>query len=186
VVFASSAKLIARKRPFDLVDAVAALRRRGADVHALFVGDGEDRAATERRAVTMGIGDAMTIAGFVNQRELPDRYAAADALVLPSDSRETWGLVVNEAMAAGLPVVVSDAAGCAVDLVRDGENGFTYACGDVAALADRLTLIASLGADGRRTFGRRSRERVKAFGIDVAVRATQDAVRTVCGSGAAT
>ena len=186
VVFASSAKLIARKRPFDLVDAVAALRRRGADVHALFIGDGEDRAAIEQRAATMGIGDAMTIAGFVNQRELPDWYAAADTLVLPSDSRETWGLVVNEAMAAGLPVVVSDAAGCAVDLVRDGENGFTYACGDVAALADRLIMIASLGADGRRTLGRRSRERVKEFGIDVAVRATEDAVRTVCGSGAAT
>jgi glycosyltransferase involved in cell wall biosynthesis len=186
VVFASSAKLIARKRPFDLVDAAGALRRRGADVHALFIGDGEERGAIEQRAVASGIGDAMTIAGFVNQRELPDWYAAADALVLPSDSRETWGLVVNEAMAAGLPVVVSDAAGCAVDLVRDGENGFTYACADVAALAHRLTIIASLGADGRRTFGQRSRERVKEFGIDVAVRATQDAVRAVCGSGAAT
>ncbi len=69
----------------------------------------------------------MTIAGFVNQQELPSWYAAADTLVLPSDSRETWGLVVNEAMAAGLPVVVSDAAGCSLDLVREGENGFTYA-----------------------------------------------------------
>ena len=185
LVFASSAKLIARKRPFDLLDAVAALRTRGGDAHALFIGDGEERRAIEQRAVAIGIGDAMTIAGFVNQRELPDWYAAADALVLPSDSRETWGLVVNEAMAAGLPVVVSDAAGCSVDLVRDGENGFTYGCGDVTALADRLTTIASLGADGRRDFGRRSREIVKRFGIDVAVRATEAAVRTVCTRAAA-
>jgi len=180
LVFASSAKLIARKRPCDLVDAVAALRKRGGDAHALFIGDGEERRAIEQRAVAVGIGDAITIAGFVNQRELPDWYAAADALVLPSDSRETWGLVVNEAMAAGLPVVVSDAAGCSVDLVRDGDNGFTYACGDVTALADRLTTIASLGADGRRDLGRRSREIVKHFGIDVAVRATEAAVRAVC------
>jgi glycosyltransferase involved in cell wall biosynthesis len=185
VVFASSAKLIARKRPVDLVDAVVTLRCRGADVHALFIGDGEERAAIERRAIALGIGDAITIAGFVNQRELPDWYAAADALVLPSDSRETWGLVVNEAMASGLPVVVSDAAGCSVDLVRDGENGFTYACGDVAALADRLTSVAVLGPNGRREFGRRSREIVKEFGIDVAVRATEQAVRAVCGRGAA-
>jgi glycosyltransferase involved in cell wall biosynthesis len=185
VVFASSAKLIARKRPFDLVDAVVALRMRGADAHALFIGDGEERAALEQRAVALGIGDAMTVAGFVNQQELPDWYAAADALVLPSDSRETWGLVVNEAMAAGLPVVVSDAAGCSVDLVRDGENGFTYACGDVVALTDRLTSVAALGANGRREFGRRSREIVEDFGIDVAVRATEDAIRVVCGRGAA-
>ena len=185
VVVASSAKLIARKRPFDLVDAIVAMRSRGADVHALFIGDGEERSALEQHAVAWGSGDAMTVAGFVNQRELPDWYAAADALVLPSDSRETWGLVVNEAMAAGLPVVVSDAVGCAVDLVRDGENGFTYACGDVAALTDRLTSITALGANGRREFGRRSREIVKDFGIDVAVRATEDAIRVVCGRGAA-
>jgi glycosyltransferase involved in cell wall biosynthesis len=185
VVFASSAKLIARKRPFDLVDAVAAVRARGVDAHALFIGDGEERSAIARRAREKDIGGAMAIAGFVNQRELPDWYAGADALVLPSDSRETWGLVVNEAMAAGLPVVVSDAAGCSVDLVRDGENGFTYPCGDVAALADRLTSLAALGANGRRELGHRSREIVRGFGIDVAVRATEEAIGIVCGRGAA-
>ena len=185
LVFASSAKLIERKRPLDLVDAVAALHARGADVHALFIGDGEERTAIEQRAISVGIGRAVTIAGFVNQRELPDWYAAADALVLPSDSRETWGLVVNEAMAAGLPVVVSDAAGCSADLVHNGENGYTYACGDVAALADRLTTIVALGANGRREFGRRSREIVKDFGIDVAARATEAAIRVVCQGGAA-
>jgi glycosyltransferase involved in cell wall biosynthesis len=120
----------------------------------------------------------------VNQRELPDWYAAADALVLPSDSRETWGLVVNEAMAAGLPVVVSDAAGCSVDLVRHGANGFTYPCGDVDALADRLQRIASLDDEQRRALGDRSREIVKGFGIDVATRATEAAVAAVCGGEA--
>ena len=185
VVFASSAKLIARKRPFDLIDAVAAVRGRGTSAHALFVGDGEQRAPIEQRAAGMGMAAALSIAGFVNQRELPSWYAAADALVLPSDSRETWGLVVNEAMAAGLPVIVSDAAGCSVDLVRDGENGFTYPCGDVAALADRLGAIVALGDDGRRRFGDRSREIVTNFAIDVAVRATEAAVGAVCVRGPA-
>lgn len=180
ILFASSAKLIARKRPLDLVDAVAALRDRGVDAHALFIGDGEERPAIERRATGHGILSAVTIAGFVNQRELPSWYAAADTLVLPSDSRETWGLVVNEAMAAGLPVVVSDAAGCSPDLVREGENGFTYVCGDVAALTERLASIAAVGPEGRNEFGNRSRDIVTRFGIDAAVRATEIAVRSVC------
>ena len=186
VVFASSAKLIARKRPFDLIDAVALLRRRGVDAHALFIGDGEERGPIVNRANATGIGRAVTISGFVNQRELPEWYAAADTLVLPSDSRETWGLVVNEAMAAGLPVVVSDAAGCSADLVRDGQNGFTYPCGDVRALADRLGAIASLGDAGRRSFGLSSREIVKDFGIDVVARATAAAVARVAHRRAGT
>jgi len=185
IVFASSAKLIARKRPFDLIDAIAVLRSRGINAHALFIGDGEERTAIEQRAAGVGIADALSMAGFVNQRELPSWYAAADTLVLPSDSLETWGLVVNEAMAAGLPVVVSDAAGCSVDLVRDGENGFRYPCGDVGVLADRLASMVALGEDGRRRFGDRSREIVAGFGIDVAARATEDAVRAVCARGAA-
>lgn len=184
LVVASSAKLIERKRPLDLVDAVASLRDRGVDAHALFIGDGEERRAIERRATARGVSSAVTIAGFVNQRELPSWYAAADTLVLPSDSRETWGLVVNEAMAAGLPVVVSDAAGCSPDLVRAGENGFTYACGDVAALTDRLTSIVALGPEGRTRLGNRSRDIVTQFGIDVAVRATEASVRSVCASRA--
>jgi len=184
LVVTSSAKLIERKRPLDLVDAVAALRHRGIDAHALFIGDGEERPVIERRASARGIQSAVTIAGFVNQQELPSWYAAADMLVLPSDSRETWGLVVNEAMAAGLPVVVSDAAGCSPDLVREGENGFTYPCGNVGALVDRLASIAAVGPEKRNEFGNRSRDIVKQFGIEAAVRATQAAVRSVCASGA--
>ena len=179
VVFASSAKLIERKRPMDLLDAVSRARANGVPAHALFIGDGELRASLERRAAEQGIRDAVTISGFINQAELPAWYAAADVLVLPSDSRETWGLVVNEAMAAGLPVVVSDAAGCAPDLVKEGANGWTYACGDVATLAERLARLAALGAEGRAALGRRSRALVARFGIDVAASATVAATEAV-------
>ena len=180
VVFASSAKLIARKRPTDLLDAVARIRGRGIAAHALFIGDGEERGALERHAAELGVADACSIAGFVNQGELPAWYAAADALVLSSDARETWGLVVNEAMAAGLPVIVSDAAGCAPDLVDEGGNGFTYPCGDVDALTERLARIVALGADGRQAYGDRSRSIVERFGVDTAAEATIAAARAVC------
>ena len=179
VVFASSAKLIERKRPMDLLEAVSRARAQGVPAHALFIGDGELRASLERRAAEQGIEHAVTISGFINQAELPAWYAAADALVLPSDSRETWGLVVNEAMAAGLPVVVSDAAGCAPDLVEETANGWTYACGDAAALAERLARLAALGSDGRALLGQRSRAIVARFGIDAAVSATVAAAEAV-------
>jgi len=66
------------------------------------------------------------------------------------------------------------------------ENGFSYPCGDVDVLADRLASIAALGEDGRRRFGDRSQEIVAGFGLDVATRATENAVRAVCARGVAT
>src|SRR5262249_3114989 len=75
--------------------------------------------------------------GFVNQSELPALYAASDVFVLPSQN-EPWGLAVNEAMCASLPVVVSREVGCVADLVRDGVNGYTLEAGDVEGLARAL------------------------------------------------
>ena len=69
--------------------------------------------------------------------------------MLPSDGGETWGLVVNEAMACGVPAIVSDAVGCVDDLVRDGESGFTYACGNVSALTRRMLDLVTLAPDRR-------------------------------------
>lgn len=175
IVFASSAKLLERKRPLDLLQAIASVRRAGVDARALFIGDGPERGRLERLAAAAGVGDAVTITGFVNQRDLPEWYAGADALVLPSDARETWGLVVNEAMAAGLPVVVSDAAGCAPDLVRGDVNGFIYPCGDVTALADRLHRLAAMPAARRRSMGDASRRLIDGFTIHHLVAATERA-----------
>jgi glycosyltransferase involved in cell wall biosynthesis len=79
-----------------------------------------------------------SFAGFLNQADISRAYVAADCLVLPSDYGETWGLVVNEAMASGLPCIVSRACGCAEDLV---ELDWTFPPGDIAALADRITAM---------------------------------------------
>jgi glycosyltransferase involved in cell wall biosynthesis len=139
VLFAG--KLVARKRPVDLVAAL----RMVPGTHALFVGDGPLRAACARDARKAGV--PATFTGFLNQSEMPSAYAAADLLVLPSDRRETWGLVVNEAMASGRPVVVADAAGCVPDLVHDGVTGYRYPARDVGALAERVrTLVGDFEA----------------------------------------
>jgi glycosyltransferase involved in cell wall biosynthesis len=130
-------KMSAKKRPLDLVEAVA----RTPGVHALMVGDGVLRGES---------GANVTFAGFRNQSDMPEAYAVADVLVLPSDRQETWGLVVNEAMASGVPAIVSDAVGCAPDLIVPGMTGWTYPAGDVEALAAALgRLVADPGASER-------------------------------------
>jgi glycosyltransferase involved in cell wall biosynthesis len=82
-------------------------------------------------------GIACHALGFCNQSMMPEVYAAADVLVLPSE-HETWGLVANEALASGRPVVVSDTVGCAPDLAADQSAGRVFPVGNVAALANAI------------------------------------------------
>src|SRR5262249_45910530 len=84
--------------------------------------------------------DNVVFTGFVNQSELPALYAAADVFALPSEN-EPWGLAVNEAMCAGLPVVVSREVGCVADLVQNGVNGYAPDAGDIDGLARALRLL---------------------------------------------
>lgn len=143
-VFLFVGKLIPKKRPQDFIEACLRVvdAPDGARVHGVLVGDGPLRPALEGLAGRRP--GRIHFAGFRNQSELPAWYRAADALVLPSAS-ETWGLVVNEAFACGIPAIVSDALGCAPDLIEEGETGFTYPVGNVEALARRmLALMADL------------------------------------------
>jgi glycosyltransferase involved in cell wall biosynthesis len=132
LVVAFVGKLIPRKRPQDIIRALQGV---GA-THALFVGDGELRTECEELARRLGV--PATFAGFLNQSAIADAYACADVLVVPSDRRETWGLAVNEAMASGRPAVVSEATGCAPDLIEEGVTGYTYPAGNVGALRNRI------------------------------------------------
>jgi glycosyltransferase involved in cell wall biosynthesis len=146
-------KLIERKHPLDLIRAAALLQGRGTTVEVAFAGSGELEVELERAAVEAGV--PAVFHGFVNQSALPATYAAADLLVLPSDAQETWGLVVNEAMACGLPAVVSDAVGCGPDLVEEGATGAVFPFGDVEALAQAIERTLAIDPV-------RSREAVKA------------------------
>jgi glycosyltransferase involved in cell wall biosynthesis len=134
-------KFIAKKRPMDLLEAGRILSEQSgaSDIHLLFVGAGE--LETALRAACDATGrerPRATFAGFLNQTEISRAYVAADCLVLPSDHGETWGLVVNEAMASGLPCIVSDACGCAEDLVPPE---WVFPLGDATALAERLAAL---------------------------------------------
>ncbi len=151
VLYAS--KFTRRKHPDDLVAAVARLRDDGVWVTLFLVGTGEMetelRAAVHRR----GLDDTI-FAGFVNQAELPVLYAASDVFVLPSEN-EPWGLIVNEVMCAGLPVIVSDEVGCVPDLVQDGINGAHMKAGDVDSLVAALKRVIA-DDENRRAMGRAS------------------------------
>lgn len=172
-------KLQAKKRPLDLLDALEQARRTRSDLRLLIAGSGELEPVLRERARERRL--PVTFAGFLNQTEMPRAYAAADALVLPSDAGETWGLVVNEAMASGVPAVVSDHVGCREDLVEDGVTGFSFPLGDTRALAACLT---SLAADPIRAaaMGEAARQLVLSrYSIDRAVAGTVAALENLLG-----
>ena len=137
-------KLTEGKRPVDLVHAVARLT--GPPVEVVFAGSGALEGVLREIAAQAAV--RANFLGFVNQGELPGVYGSADLLVMPSE-HETWGLVVNEAMACGLPAVVSDVVGCAPDLIDPGMTGLTFPRGDTAALA--LAIATALSFDPERT-----------------------------------
>ena len=136
-VFLFAGKFIPKKRVSDLLEAAA----RVPEARVVLVGDGSLRAQLEERASRPDLKGRVEFAGFKNQQELPAYLAGADCLVLPSDGTETWGLVVNEAMACGTPAIVSKACGCAPDLIVDGQTGYSFPLGDTHALADQLRLF---------------------------------------------
>jgi glycosyltransferase involved in cell wall biosynthesis len=150
-----AAKFQRRKRPDDLLRAAARLNREGVIFHLVMVGSGEME--TDLRALVQHLGlSNVHFAGFVNQAGLPSIYAACEIFVLPSES-EPWGLAVNEAMCAGLPIVASSEIGCVPDLVHDGRNGRTFSAGNVAGLSDALRPLLA-DPDLRRRMGAASRD----------------------------
>jgi len=132
--FLFSGKLVARKRPLDLIQAWQGLPVKSREASRIFyAGDGDLRPEAEKWAAAIP-GNRIQCLGFRNQTELPEICAAADAIVLPSDYGETWGLSVNEGMAAGARAIVSDRVGCAPDLVVGGVTGEVFGCGDIPFL----------------------------------------------------
>ena len=106
-------------------------------------------------------GERVRFEGAKDRDELVAYYRDADVFVLPSRS-EPWGMVLNEAAAAGLPLVATEESGAARDLVEEGVNGFRVPAGDVAALRERLTRLAA-DAELRASAGARSRELARGF-----------------------
>jgi glycosyltransferase involved in cell wall biosynthesis len=176
VVVLFAGKFINKKRPLDFVNSIGVARSLGAKVEGLMVGDGPLRAPCEE--LVRSKNAPIKFAGFLNQSEIAQAYVTADALVLPSDGAETWGLVVNEAMACGLACFVSDQVGCGPDMIVPNETGAVFPVGDTGALG---ALLASFSADRTRirTMGERASGQAGKYSVNVAVDRTLQAVEAV-------
>ena len=176
--FCYAGKLEPKKRILDLLAALRiAAGKTDARLHLLVVGTGElmERAQAEATQHALPV----TFAGFLNQSEIAAAYVAADCLVLPSDYGETWGLVVNEAMACGKPAIVSDRVGCGPDLVTEGATGAVFPFGNIAALAERLVWLASNPLRARE-MGAAAHERVlHEYSVQQSTQGTLRAIRSV-------
>lgn len=138
-VFLFAGKLVPFKRPLDIVHAISIARAKGTDCRLMVAGSGPLEEELIKLATELEV--PADLLGFQNQTHMPTAYAAADVLVLPSDSRETWGLVANEALASGLPIIVSNEVGCAPDLAVDRKISQTFEAGNVTSLATAIQSI---------------------------------------------
>lgn len=142
-VFLFVGKFIGKKRPRDFVEAIALANRSSARISGLMIGDGPLRSECEELVNRDNI--PVRFAGFLNQTRIPEAYGAADCLVLPSDGGETWGLVVNEGMACGLPAIVSNQVGCGPDLIDAGRTGDIFPMGNIEGLSSAMRRWAKSG-----------------------------------------
>jgi glycosyltransferase involved in cell wall biosynthesis len=160
-------KFIKKKRPMDVVEAARFLRSGGRlpNIHLLFAGSGELGGALRHACTVVHDAERETgkpprsegsfsardgapvasFAGFLNQTEISRAYVSADCLVLPSEHGETWGLVVNEALASGTPAIASTSCGCTEDLLPSPSEKRSFAAADARALAEVLMTVR--GAD---------------------------------------
>jgi glycosyltransferase involved in cell wall biosynthesis len=171
VVVLSVGRLVFDKGLDELIRAVAAAG--DSRLRLVFAGSGPDETALTELARQLDV--RLLITGDLPEAALADEYVKADAFALLS-VHETWGVVVNEAAASGLPLVLSERVGAARDLLRDGENGFVVSSGDVAATAAALKRLAEDPAR-RDAAGERSRELVREWGYEPSVESFVAAVR---------
>jgi glycosyltransferase involved in cell wall biosynthesis len=177
VTFAYVGRLVSGKGLDQLLDAFAGLKRESThDVSLLLVGDGADEARLRKRCAQEGLDDVV-FAGFHDDAALPQLYAAADVFVFPTLG-ETFGMVVLEAMACGLPVISTSAAGEIRERIDEGVNGFVVPPADPKALRARMELLAS-DASLRARMGEAARAKVAGQSPAVWAEAFEGAVEKI-------
>jgi glycosyltransferase involved in cell wall biosynthesis len=166
-------KFLEIKRPLEFVQLIAELQRNDSKSLGIMVGDGPLRETCEQYARDHQV--PVRFPGFMNQSEIARAYTAADALVLPSRS-ETWGIVVNEAMACGLPCFVSTEVGCGPDLIEEGVTGAIVNFGDPAVAARKLQVYGD--HETLRRMGSAARSHARRFSVQFAAESLLAAVNT--------
>jgi glycosyltransferase involved in cell wall biosynthesis len=176
--FIFAGKFQTKKRPFDLLHAFKeASKASTKDIHLLMVGSG--KLENECKSFVKESNIRVTFTGFLNQTEIPIAYAVSDCIVLPSNHDETWGLVVNEAMACALPAIVSDQVGCMSDLIKEGVTGFSYKCGDIRRLTELIHYM-SHNQEQAKLMGRNAKSMIFAeYNLAEVVRGIEKAVSCI-------
>ena len=128
-----------RKHPELLINCAINLNRNGYEFHLLMIGDGELKKDLEKIVEKNNLKNC-TFTGFINQSEIPKYYSISDLFVLPSEN-EPWGLVVNEAMCAGLPIILNKEIGCSDDLLLNNINGFEIDIKNIYSLEKAITIL---------------------------------------------
>jgi glycosyltransferase involved in cell wall biosynthesis len=124
----------------------------------MFIGDGGLKTQLTTFASQHDMDDVMFF-GFKNRQEISRFFSVADVVVLPS-IRETWGLVVNEALCFSVPVILSDQVGSVYDLVDPAQNGFVFIAGDATSLADKLETLHDMPIENRRQMRAKSLQKI--------------------------
>lgn len=166
--FLASARFIEKKNLFRLLRAYAGYREvaksRGSEPWRLvLLGDGELRQPVEELVKELQLTKHVELPGFKQYDDLPGYYARSSAFIHASTT-EQWGLVVNEAMASGLPVLVSDRCGCVSELVKEGTNGFVFDPYDLTSITAAMIRLASLSGDEVRQMGEASSAIISEWG----------------------
>jgi glycosyltransferase involved in cell wall biosynthesis len=181
--FLASSRFVPKKNLAFLLRAFARYRTQctTAPWDLVLLGDGPLRAAIESLVTSLGLERSVHLPGFKHYDELPGYYGLAGGFIHASTT-EQWGLVVNEAMASGLPIMVSDRCGCATDLVVHGENGFQFDPTDEATLVKYMVEITR-DDERRAAMGRASGERIRDWGPERFARGLQEAAECALRSG---
>jgi len=191
--FLASARFVAKKNLPRLLEAYAAYRVRGVGNGSrestnpgqdggwdlVLLGDGPLRRTLETQIASLNLRSHVHLPGFKQYAELPAYYARANAFIHPSTT-EPWGLVVNEAMASGLPMLVSERCGCCSELMSPGKNGFTFDPLDVGQMAGLMQKIAAVDAETRRQMGLESQRLVAAWGPERFASGLNQAAEAAC------
>ena len=155
-----------KKDPQILIEAANKLN----NYQFLFVGNGDLEKIMKKRS--KGLNNVQFL-DFQNQSLMPAVYRIGNIFVLPSKGpNETWGLAVNEAMACGLPVLVSDKVGCAVDLVKNGENGYIFETNNIDDLREKILLFEN----NYREFGEKSKNIIRNWSFEKIVEAVENRI----------
>ena len=139
-------RLAAEKGLIDLLNAFGLVRAKMPAARLDLIGEGILRPILIDRLRELGLTEAVTLHGTLNLSDIVPQFLCSVALVLPSH-REPWGLVVNEALSYGCPVVVSNRCGCVPELVIDGVTGYCFNAGDIEALSAAMLAVSRLSGD---------------------------------------